>query len=33
MKDCSDCTFPHRPENYGKVIDILREEQTKEPGV
>lgn len=33
MKDCSDCTFPHRPENYDKVIGILREEQTKEPEV
>lgn len=33
MKDCSDCTFPHRPENYDKVIGILREERTKEPEV
>ena len=20
-KDCSDCLFPHRPENYSKVIE------------
>jgi len=24
IKDCSDCTFPHRPENYDAVISCLR---------
>lgn len=24
-KDCSDCTFPHRPENYDKIMQILGE--------
>lgn len=23
VKDCSNCTFPHREENYGKVIEKL----------
>lgn len=26
IKDCSNCTFPHRPENYDKVIQFLREQ-------
>jgi Zn-finger protein len=25
IKDCSNCTFPHRPENYDKVMAVLRE--------
>lgn len=33
IKDCTNCTFPHRPENYDKVIGILRGRQTKEPEV
>ena len=24
IKDCSDCTFPHKPENYEKVIQVLK---------
>ena len=28
IKDCSDCTFPHRPENYDRLLarygDIMR---------
>ena len=24
VKDCSGCTFPHRPENYEKIISFLR---------
>jgi Zn-finger protein len=24
IKDCSNCTFPHRPENYDKVLEVLR---------
>ena len=28
VKDCSDCTFPHRPENYDRLLarygDILK---------
>lgn len=23
IKVCTDCTFPHRPENYDKIIQIL----------
>lgn len=23
IKDCTNCTFPHRPENYDKVIFLL----------
>lgn len=23
IKDCSDCDFPHRPENYVSVIEYL----------
>jgi len=30
IKDCSDCDFPHRPENYVSVIEnlgaVLRED-------
>lgn len=25
IKDCSDCTFPHEPDNYEKVIAFLKE--------
>lgn len=25
IKDCSDCTFPHRFENYDKIIQYLKE--------
>jgi Zn-finger protein len=24
IKDCSNCTFPHRAENYDKVIAAIR---------
>ena len=24
IKICSGCTFPHRPENYDKVIELIR---------
>lgn len=24
IKVCTGCTFPHRPENYEKVIEILK---------
>ena len=24
IKDCSNCIFPHIPENYDKVIDFLK---------
>lgn len=24
IKDCSSCTFPHRPENYDKIITFLK---------
>lgn len=24
IKVCSDCTFPHQPENYDKIIKILK---------
>lgn len=24
IRDCSDCIFPHRPENYGKIMEELR---------
>lgn len=24
LKVCTDCTFPHKPENYDKVIAILK---------
>ena len=24
IKVCTDCTFPHRPDNYDKVIEILK---------
>lgn len=27
IKSCQNCTFPHKPENYDKIIEIL----TKNP--
>jgi Zn-finger protein len=24
IKDCSECLFPHIPENYDKVVDFLK---------
>ncbi len=24
VKDCSGCTFPHRPENYEKIMNVLK---------
>lgn len=24
IKDCSECDFPHRPENYASIIEHLR---------
>jgi len=24
IKDCSDCTFPHRKENYDTIVDLLK---------
>ncbi len=24
IKVCTDCTFPHKPENYDKIINILK---------
>lgn len=24
VKDCSDCVFPHVPENYDKIIEYLK---------
>ena len=24
IKVCTDCTFPHQPDNYDKVIEILK---------
>lgn len=26
IKACTDCTFPHRLENYDRIMKILREE-------
>lgn len=25
VKDCSDCLFPHQPENYDKVVQKLQQ--------
>lgn len=25
IKNCIDCTFPHRPENYPEIIRLLRD--------
>ena len=24
LKICTNCTFPHKPENYDKIIDIIK---------
>ena len=24
IKDCSNCTFPHRAENYDRILEFLR---------
>ena len=24
IKVCTNCTFPHKPENYGEIIKLLR---------
>ena len=26
IKDCTACVFPHRPENYDKVIEFIKKE-------
>lgn len=26
VKDCSNCTFPHKPENYDKIIAHMSKE-------
>jgi len=26
IKDCSDCTFPHQPENYDVIMKLLMKE-------
>jgi len=25
IKDCSACTFPHKPENYDRIIRLIKE--------
>lgn len=25
IKDCSGCTVPHRPENYDKIMEFLKD--------
>ena len=25
IKVCTNCTFPHQPENYDRIIEILKE--------
>jgi len=32
IKDCTNCTFPHRPENYDKVLEILRGKADRKTG-
>ena len=29
IKDCSACTFPHKAENYDRVIEFIRAESEK----
>lgn len=24
IKDCSGCTFPHRPENYDRILECMK---------
>lgn len=26
IKECTDCTFPHEPENYNVIIELLKKE-------
>ena len=28
IKNCKDCTFPHKPENYDKLMAILKKAMT-----
>ena len=32
IKDCSNCTFPHKPENYDAIIDWLSRQMIREKG-
>lgn len=25
IKDCTNCTFPHQPENYDRILRLLRD--------
>ena len=25
IKSCKDCLFPHRPENYDKVVELIKQ--------
>lgn len=27
IKDCTNCTFPHVPDNYDKIMEVLRKEK------
>ena len=29
IKDCTNCTFPHRPENYDVIINWIKKENEK----
>lgn len=29
IKDCSGCTFPHRPESYDRILDWIRRENAR----
>lgn len=28
IKSCIDCTFPHKPENYDKIVAILKNQRS-----
>ena len=30
IKDCSACNFPHRPESYDVIMELLREKSTRQ---
>nr|WP_325184239.1 cysteine-rich small domain-containing protein [uncultured Oscillibacter sp.] len=32
IKDCSACTIPHRPENYGYILQKFMEASAKQSG-
>lgn len=32
IKDCSECTFPHKPENYDVIIKLLSKQAEREEG-